>query len=112
MMAAWCCASQGWSSTARRASCGATAADPGRAQVFDVLAHLAEHRDRLVTKEELLDEVWGQPLRLGLRGHEPHQVGASASADSGREQRVIRTIHRRGFRLVAEVVREGRSSDR
>src|SRR5918992_6294385 len=28
-------------------------------QVFDVLAHLVAHRDRVVTKSELLDEVWG-----------------------------------------------------
>ncbi|HZA86700.1 MAG TPA: winged helix-turn-helix domain-containing protein [Acidimicrobiales bacterium] len=28
-------------------------------QVFDVLVLLVTHRDRVVTKEELLDEVWG-----------------------------------------------------
>jgi DNA-binding winged helix-turn-helix (wHTH) protein len=28
-------------------------------QVFDVLVHLVRHRDRVVPKEELLDEVWG-----------------------------------------------------
>ena len=28
-------------------------------QVFDVIAYLVEHRDRLVTKEELLDTIWG-----------------------------------------------------
>ncbi len=28
-------------------------------QVFDVLVHLLRHRDRVVSKEELLDEVWG-----------------------------------------------------
>jgi len=27
-------------------------------QVFDVLAHLLEHRDRVVAKTELLDEIW------------------------------------------------------
>ena len=31
---------------------------PSRPQVFDVLAYLLRHRDRMVTKEELLDEVW------------------------------------------------------
>ncbi|MCB0969240.1 MAG: winged helix-turn-helix domain-containing protein, partial [Ilumatobacter sp.] len=28
-------------------------------QVFDVLRYLVEHAERLVTKEELLDNVWG-----------------------------------------------------
>ena len=28
-------------------------------QVFDVLVHLIRHRDRVVTKTELLDTVWG-----------------------------------------------------
>ena len=28
-------------------------------QVFDVLAYLVEHRERVVTKEELLDNIWG-----------------------------------------------------
>ena len=28
-------------------------------QVYDVIVHLATHADRVVPKEELLDEVWG-----------------------------------------------------
>ena len=32
---------------------------PVEPQVFEVLAFLVRHRDRLVSKEELLDEVWG-----------------------------------------------------
>jgi len=28
-------------------------------QAFDVLVHLVRHRDRVVPKEELMDEVWG-----------------------------------------------------
>jgi hypothetical protein len=34
-------------------------AGPGRAQVFEVLAHPVSHRNRVVTKEELIDNVWG-----------------------------------------------------
>src|SRR6266536_1051382 len=32
---------------------------PLEPQVFSVLAHLLAHRDRVVSKEELMDEVWG-----------------------------------------------------
>ena len=32
---------------------------PIEPQVFDVLAYLEEHRERVVTKEELLDNIWG-----------------------------------------------------
>ncbi|HSJ60022.1 MAG TPA: winged helix-turn-helix domain-containing protein, partial [Jiangellaceae bacterium] len=33
--------------------------EPVEPQVFDLLAYLIEHRDRVVSKEELLDNIWG-----------------------------------------------------
>jgi pimeloyl-ACP methyl ester carboxylesterase/DNA-binding winged helix-turn-helix (wHTH) protein len=72
-------------------------------QVFDVLAHLLACRDRLVTKEELLDGVWGHryvaPTTLNSRIKHARQ----AVGDDGATQRVIRTIHGLGFRVVADV---------
>ena len=72
-------------------------------QVFDVLAYLFACRDRLVTKEELLDGVWGHryvaPTTLNSRIKHARQ----AIGDDGATQRVIRTIHGLGFRVVAEV---------
>jgi len=72
-------------------------------QVFDVLAHLFACRDRVVTKEELLDGVWGHryvaPTTLNSRIKHARQ----AVGDDGAAQRVIRTIHGLGFRVVAEV---------
>jgi pimeloyl-ACP methyl ester carboxylesterase/DNA-binding winged helix-turn-helix (wHTH) protein len=73
-------------------------------QVFDVLAHLFASRDRLVTKEELLDQVWGHryvaPTTLNSRIKHARQ----AVGDDGSAQRVIKTIHGLGFRIVAHVV--------
>ena len=73
-------------------------------QVFDVLAHLFASRDRLVTKEELLDRVWGHryvaPTTLNSRIKHARQ----AVGDDGSSQRVIRTVHGLGFRIVAHVV--------
>jgi pimeloyl-ACP methyl ester carboxylesterase len=72
-------------------------------QVFDVLAHLFACRDRVVTKEELLDRVWGHryvaPTTLNSRIKHARQ----AVGDDGAAQRVIRTIHGLGFRVVASV---------
>src|SRR5512133_2399083 len=72
-------------------------------QVFDVLAYLFAARDRVVTKEELLDGVWGHryvaPTTLNSRIKHARQ----AVGDDGSAQRVIRTVHGRGFRVVAEV---------
>jgi pimeloyl-ACP methyl ester carboxylesterase/DNA-binding winged helix-turn-helix (wHTH) protein len=72
-------------------------------QVFDVLAHLFAYRDRVVTKEELLDRVWGHryvaPTTLNSRIKHARQ----AVGDDGAAQRVIRTIHGLGFRVVANV---------
>lgn len=75
-------------------------------RTFSVLAHLAEHRDRVVPKEELLDEIWGdrfvgESALTTQIAHLRHAVG-----DDGRAQRVIKTVHRVGYRFVAEV-REG-----
>ncbi|HEX3159649.1 MAG TPA: alpha/beta fold hydrolase [Gemmatimonadaceae bacterium] len=76
-------------------------------QVFDVLAYLFAHRDRLVTKEELLDGVWGhryvEPTTLNSRIKQARQ----AVGDDGAAQRVIRTVHGLGFRVVAEVEERG-----
>src|SRR5690242_941305 len=72
-------------------------------QVFDVLAYLLASRDRLVTKEELLDKVWGHryvaPTTLNSRIKHARQ----AVGDDGDAQRVIRTVHGLGFRIMADV---------
>lgn len=72
-------------------------------QVFDVLAYLFACRDRLVTKEELLDGVWGHryvaPTTLNSRIKHARQ----AVGDDGATQRVIRTVHGLGFRVIAQV---------
>ncbi|HEU4641971.1 MAG TPA: alpha/beta fold hydrolase [Gemmatimonadaceae bacterium] len=76
-------------------------------QVFDVLAYLFARRDRVVTKEELLDGVWGHryvaPTTLNSRIKHARQ----AIGDDGAAQRVIRTVHGLGYRVVAEVEERG-----
>ncbi len=73
-------------------------------QVFDVLRHLVEHRDRVVTKEELLDDVWGDRFVSESALTTRIKAARRAVGDNGREQRLIGTAHGRGYRFLAPVV--------
>ena len=72
-------------------------------QVFDVLAHLVEHRTRTVTKEQLLDTVWGNRFVSESALTSRIKAARRAVGDDGRTQAVIRTVHGRGYRFVAAV---------
>jgi pimeloyl-ACP methyl ester carboxylesterase/DNA-binding winged helix-turn-helix (wHTH) protein len=72
-------------------------------QVFDVLAHLVEHRTRVVTKQELLDTVWGTAFVSESALTSRVKAARQAVGDDGTAQRVIRTVHGRGYRFVAPV---------
>src|SRR5215475_13907409 len=76
-------------------------------QVFDVLAYLVRNRERVVSKDDLLDAVWSG--RIVSESTMTSHINAvrKAIGDSGEEQRLIRTVARKGFRFVAEVT-EGR----
>lgn len=73
-------------------------------QVFDVLAFLLAHRDRVVAKTELLDEVWGDRFVSESALTSRIKSVRRAIGDTGRDQRIIRTVHGRGYRFVADVL--------
>jgi predicted ATPase/DNA-binding winged helix-turn-helix (wHTH) protein len=79
---------------------------PLEPRAFDVLVYLVAHRNRVVTKPELLDEVWGDrfvsesALTTQIR-HVRRLLG-----DDGRSQGYVRTAHGRGYQFVADVVVE------
>lgn len=73
-------------------------------KVFDVLVYLIENRDRVVTKNELLDTLWpGEAVSDSVL---PRCVAAARRAvgDTRTKQRVIQTVHGRGYRFVAELI--------
>ncbi|MPY94504.1 MAG: alpha/beta fold hydrolase [Acidimicrobiia bacterium] len=72
-------------------------------QVFDVLAYLIEHRDRVVPKTELLDRVWGDRFVGESALTSRLKAARRAVGDDGAAQRVIRTAHGRGYQFVADV---------
>ncbi len=76
---------------------------PVEPQVFDVLAYLLRHRDRVVLKTELLDEVWGDRFVSESALTSRIKSARRAVGDTGRDQRIIRTVHARGYRFVADL---------
>ncbi|HEX5906314.1 MAG TPA: AAA family ATPase, partial [Propionibacteriaceae bacterium] len=72
-------------------------------QVFDVLAYLIRHRDRLVTKHELMDQVWHDRFISDSAITSRIKAARRATGDDGERQSVIRTVHGRGYRFVADV---------
>jgi TolB-like protein len=72
-------------------------------QVFDLVVHLMENRDRVVSKEELIDKIWKG--RHVAESTLTSRINAARKAvgDSGSAQTLIRTVARKGFRFVAAV---------
>jgi TolB-like protein len=80
-------------------------------QVFDLLVHLVRNRERVVTKDDLIEVVWGG--RIVSESTLTSHINAvrKAIGDTGEEQRLVRTIARKGYRFVGEV-READASER
>jgi TolB-like protein/cytochrome c-type biogenesis protein CcmH/NrfG len=72
-------------------------------QVFDLLLYLVQHRDRVVTKDDLIASVWGGRVASEATLTSRTYAARKAIGDSGRQQKLIRTIPRKGLRFVGEV---------
>ena len=72
-------------------------------QVFDLLVHLIENRDHVVTKDDLIETVWDG--RIVSESTLTSRINAARKAvgDSGKDQIMIRTLARKGFRFVGDV---------
>jgi TolB-like protein/Flp pilus assembly protein TadD len=75
-------------------------------QVFDLLVFLMRNRDRVVSKDELIHSVWDGRIVSDSALTTRLNAARRAVNDSGAEQRVIRTVHRKGVRFVGEVSEE------
>jgi TolB-like protein len=75
-------------------------------QVFDLLAYLVQNRDRVVSKDDLFQSVWGG--RIVSESALTSRITAvrKAIGDDGESQRLIRTMPRKGLRFVGEVHEE------
>jgi len=72
-------------------------------QVFDLLVFLAQRRERVVSKDELINAIWTGRIvsESTLASH--ISAARKAVGDDGQQQRVLRTVARKGFRFVADV---------
>jgi TolB-like protein len=74
-------------------------------QVFDLLDYLIRNRERVVSKDDLIAAVWDGRIVSDAAVTTRINAARRAIGDSGEEQRLIKTLPRKGFRFVA-VVRE------
>jgi pimeloyl-ACP methyl ester carboxylesterase/DNA-binding winged helix-turn-helix (wHTH) protein len=72
-------------------------------RVFDLLQHLLRNRARVVPKDELLDALWGSRFVSETALTTALRSVRAAIGDSGEEQRLIRTVHGRGYQFVGVV---------
>ena len=72
-------------------------------QVFDLLVDLLQNRDRVVSKDDLIESIWGG--RIVSKSTLTSHINAvrKAVGDNGKEQRLIRTIPRKGVRFIGDV---------
>jgi len=76
---------------------------PVQPQVFDILVYLIENRDRVVTKDDLLEAIWNGRIVSESTLISRINAARRAIGDDGDQQRLIRTIARKGVRFVGEV---------
>src|SRR5262249_34981001 len=72
-------------------------------QVFDLLVYLVRNRDRVVSKDDLIEAVWGGRIVSDSTLTSRINAVRKAVGDSGEEQKLIRTFARKGIRFIGEV---------
>jgi DNA-binding winged helix-turn-helix (wHTH) protein len=87
--------------TNRRALCRAGTPVRLEPKVFDLLAYLIQHHDHFVSREELYARLW--PEQFVSESALTYCIAEARKAvgDTGRAQRIIKTVHGRGYRFIA-----------
>jgi TolB-like protein len=89
--------------TERRELCRGSERIAIEPQVFDLLVYLLENCGRVVSKDDLIEAIWDG--RIVSESTLTSRINAARKAigDSGRDQKLIRTISRKGFRFVGSL---------
>ncbi|MDH5354179.1 MAG: winged helix-turn-helix domain-containing protein [Gammaproteobacteria bacterium] len=84
------------------------AAEP---QVIELLALLIENNDRVVTKEEINEKIWHGRIVSDAAVSSRIKSARQILGDDGKSQRIILTIHKKGFRFVADIRPDPENND-
>lgn len=76
-------------------------------QIFALLELLFANPDRLITKDELNERIWKGRVVSEAVVNSRIRSARLAIGDDGKTQRLIRTVHRRGFRFLGTPAVEG-----
>lgn len=76
---------------------------PVEPQVLELLLFLIAHRERVVSKEEIFEQVWKGRIVSESALSSGIKAVRRLLGDDGERQSVIRTVYGRGFRFVADV---------
>jgi TolB-like protein len=80
---------------------------PLEPQVFRLLDLLVRNRDRMVSKDEIVAEIWQGRIVSDASISSRVRSARAAIGDDGSTQAMIRTVHGQGFRFIAEVCEQG-----
>ena len=72
-------------------------------KIFDLLVYLIEHRDRVVTRQELFDHIWPDQFISDWALTRCVSEVRKAIGDEGGDQQIIRTVYGRGYRFMTSV---------
>jgi TolB-like protein len=72
-------------------------------QVFDLLIYLVQNQHRVVSKDDLIASVWGGRIVSDSTLTSRINAARKAVGDSGEDQKLIRTVPRKGLRFVGAV---------
>ena len=76
-------------------------------QVFDLLSYLIENRQRVVSRDELLEKLWKGKVVTDAALGVCLKDARRAVGDTGGRQSIIKTIHGRGYQFIADVAEIG-----
>jgi DNA-binding winged helix-turn-helix (wHTH) protein/tetratricopeptide (TPR) repeat protein len=79
-------------------------------QIFDLIHHLLENRDRVVSKDELIEEIWQRRIVSESTLDSRISTARKMIGDDGKRQHLIKTFPRKGIRFIGWVQEEEKST--
>jgi TolB-like protein/tetratricopeptide (TPR) repeat protein len=70
-------------------------------KVFDLLKYLVAHREKLVTRDELFENIWSGQIVSDTSLSNQIKAARKAIGDDGKSQSIIKTVHGRGYQFIA-----------